>query len=133
MTVVDVQTTTSTSNTDQLSEKGLRVMILTGFTHSPNGGISAQATMLVLVGPGIPQHHAATSETPAVRLVRRSRGFVAEPLTPVGPTRIGYMASGAYIAPMGFTDDWHEATGTYNPIPLHDRTETVDHYNALFD
>lgn len=110
--------------TTEAAPKGLLATVLTGPRHAPNGGLSAHVREVVVIGDRIPELQEASADRPAVRLVERLRGFfVAEPVAPLLPGLAGYSASGAHIEPAGHTPEWRAATGSYLPIPLHDRAQ----------
>lgn len=106
---------------------GLRVHILTGKFHSPNGGISAhvdEVTIVAVNGEPLPAHMRVFPPTdaapPVILYDRPDNSWVAYP---VGEDmRKWHMSSGAYI---NTTDSrFSELVGHYLPIPLHDRTES---------
>jgi hypothetical protein len=106
--------------------KGLRVEILTGRFHAPNGGLSARVREVTILGidddrelPPFVQVVAPSDEAPGVYLLLQHGQFVAFPADALPGQHL--MASGAYL----HTSDsrWRDLIGHSLPIPLHDRTE----------
>ena len=119
--------------------KGLHVYILQpSLGNSSNGGLSSRCASVTLVGETVSGPFEPDDASPAVKLVKRViNGEVvihAEPVQPVRPGNIGYMAGGAFI----HTSDsrFGEALRAlghsgYCAISLHDRQETQETYDAL--
>ncbi|GAA2132192.1 hypothetical protein GCM10009825_14260 [Arthrobacter humicola] len=90
-----------------------------------NRGISATATEVTVVGPGIDPIFEATAERPAVRIIRREHAngaiYHAEPLPTEDEPSVWYMFGGTFI----FSSDSRFRTGIdfYGAVPLHDRRE----------
>lgn len=114
-------------------QRGLRLSVLTGEFHSPNGGMSARVKQVTLVGEGVAPVFPVTDEAPAVVLVTRYYGGqVLRNVEPaVGPDagNVGWMAGGAYVA----TSDSRvrDLIGFYGALAFHDRQETPEQYRAL--
>ena len=84
-----------------------------------------KATVINVSGPFDP-----TPDAPAARLERNARGSaILVPEAQPGEGLTSYMFGGTYAA----TSDsrWREATGIYGAVPIHDRSETYELYNAL--
>ncbi len=112
-------------------QHGIRALILTGWNHSPNGGISSKVDVVTIVGGHVPEQSPATADAPAVMFDETTPGYlVLRPSDEPGPGRTQYMASGAYVAPTDF-ETWKRVFGHHLPVPLHDRTETWAQYDAL--
>lgn len=124
--------------------RGLMADVLTGWSHSPNGGISARVRKVVILDDRLLEGDAAydrygefvsklwepSENMPAVTLDQTLPGYiVALPGDPVPAGHVGYMASGAWI--VSSDRRFRELTGSGRPIPLHDRTETNAQYRAL--
>ena len=112
-------------------ERGFRAEILTGPTHSPNGGLSARAQYVTIVGANVPDEMRTsyvTSDAPAVRMSAWPHRFLV-PAEKRTEDLIGPMASGAFV----YSSDsrWMELTSGSGPLALHDRYETAAQYNAL--
>lgn len=112
--------------------KGFRAEILTGPHHAPNGGLSATAQYVTIIGDAVPQElHIWTPDdaAPAVRLDAFPFRRLVPATTPQDFTGVGPMASGAFA----HSDDsrWTAFTGGSGPIPLHDRYESIELCNAL--
>ena len=90
-----------------------------------NRGISATATEVTVIGPGIDPIFEATAERPAVRIIKRENAngatYHAEPLPPEDEPGPWYMFGGAFI----FSSDSRFRAGIdfYGAVPLHDRRE----------
>jgi hypothetical protein len=90
-----------------------------------NRGISATATEVVVVGPGIDPIFAASVERPAVRIIRREHAsgtiYHAEPVPTEDEPGPWYMFGGAFI----FSTDsrFRASIDFYGALPLHDRRE----------
>jgi hypothetical protein len=90
-----------------------------------NRGISATATEVTVVGPGIDPIVAPAQERPAVRIIKREGlsgpVYHAEPLPTEDLPAPWYMFGGTFI----FSSDsrFREAVGFYGAVPLHDRRE----------
>lgn len=110
--------------------KGLRADIYRNGTHDfSNGGISAKAEEVTLVGPGIPEIFPVTDAAPAVILRTRTIGgqpYVnAQPLNrPEGCQDHGPMMGGTFI----YSSDSRFRELCAYPVPLHDRFETAEQY-----
>lgn len=113
--------------------KGLICSILEDkdVANCSNGGISSKCRTVILVGEGIDEVFYVTPESPAVRIEKRRLIGSKEPYLTAYPIekspegRTSYMAGGAFIwsSDSRFPADY--------PVPLHDRTDTWDDYNAL--
>lgn len=111
---------------------GIPGEILRSRHHSPNGGISAHVDRVTVVGPNVPKIQRVTDDAPAVVIAQTTPGYVVlRPAAAPGEGRTSYMASGAYVAPYGFTEDWCDLFGDSRPYPLHDRTKTWAQYEAM--
>lgn len=111
---------------------GIPGEILTGRTHSPNGGLSARVQYVTIVGPGVPALVPVSDRAPAVVVGESAPGFtVLRPAEAPGEGRTSYMASGAYVGPSGAMQSWREVFGHFNPVMLLDRTETWEQYRML--
>ena len=114
-------------------QRGLRLSVLTGEFHSPNGGISARVKQVTLVGEGVDPVFPVTDEAPAVVLVTRYfGGRILRNVEPaVGPDEgnVGWMAGGAFVASMDSRVS--DLIGFYGAMALHDRQETPEQYRAL--
>lgn len=114
-----------------MTDKGFRAEILTGPYHSPNGGISATAQHVTIIGDAVPEElrlFTPDEEAPAVRMTGwQHRSFI--PVDKPAGAFIGPMASGAFV--YSLDSRWEDLTGSRGPIPLHDRYETAAQYNAL--
>lgn len=106
----------------------VRCQILKGpLGDCSNGGISGKHDHVILTDeldcPKI------VNGTPTVKLVRRlieGEYLHIEPRTEVTKGNIGYMMGGCYVmgsSSMGFPSKY--------PLPLHDRQETIEQYQAL--
>lgn len=107
--------------------KGLTALIYRdalGIDYS-NRGISATATEVTVVGPGIDPVFEATEQRPAVRIIKRENAneatYHAEPLPTEDEPAPWYMFGGAFI----FSSDSRFRAGIdfYGAVPLHDRRE----------
>jgi hypothetical protein len=104
--------------------KGLRLSILKGPNHSPNGGLSAHVDYVTLIevdGKPLPkdsQVFTPSADAPAVKCTTRQIGLDAYPTVyPMDADRTISMASGAFV----YTSD--SRLRCPYPIPLHDRKE----------
>ncbi len=105
--------------------KGLRAQILTGYLHTPNGGLPARVREVTILGiddgelPPFAQVSTPSDDAPGVCLLLRHGEFIAVPVD--APPGKHVIASGAYL----HTGDsrWRDLIGHRLPIPLHDRTE----------
>lgn len=118
---------------------GFRAQILTGPTHAPNGGISAHAQYVTIIpgcAEGSPMDSMArgmgltyaTSDAPAVRFAAPFVRALVPVDVPAGKP-CGPMASGAFA----YSADprWEALTNGQGPIPLLDRWESDEEYEAL--
>lgn len=113
---------------------GIPGQILRGQFHSPNEGISAYYEDVIIVGANVPPLRPVTDRAPAVVIGETLPGYVVLwPDVPVPAGSVGYMASGAYVAPTEGRQEWRKVFGHYGAIPLHDRIETQAQYDANFD
>lgn len=113
-------------------QRGFRAEILTGPYHSPNGGLSATAKFVTIVGEQIPESlltDLVTEDAPAVRMSAWPHRILVPMEGRTDGAVIGPMASGAFV----YSSDsrWTDLTGEQGPLPLHDRYETAAQYNAL--
>ncbi len=117
---------------------GIPGNILTGQSHSPNGGLSATLHRVTIVGPeveGVEFLRPVTPDAPAVVIVHQGGGYVAlEPADPPAPGHTQYSASGAYVEMGGgslYADAWRRLFGHEQPVHLHDRSDTWELHNLL--
>ena len=120
-----------------MSQSGVLASVLlpVGGGDYSNGGVSGRSSQVVVVLPGggpIP----ANGTIPAVEIVKkRSVGgeqlHVAVPVDGPDDERksIGPMMGGAYIA--SSDSRFRELVPFYGAVPLHDRWETPEQYEAL--
>lgn len=98
-----------------------------------NGGISGRCEQVTVVGIEGAEIFEPTTNSPAVKLVRRVIGgeavIHAEPVEPPPAGSFGWMAGGNFIA----TSDgrFGRAVGFYGAVSLHDRYETPAQYDML--
>jgi hypothetical protein len=112
-------------------KRGLVVHVLRpSHGSSTNGGVTSKHHEFVLTGDGVEGPFEPTAELPELKLVRRRLGgrygeyLHAEPVEkPSG--MCGPMFGGNYI-----TSSDSRFPGIY-PIPVHDRYETQEEYDAL--
>jgi hypothetical protein len=95
-----------------------------------NGGVSGKVTRIILIGEGIPEIFEAGPDDVVLKLVRRDFHdgpyFHAEPVDQ--PKEMaGPMFGGSFC----YTSDSRISRITKYPIPIHDRFETWELYNAL--
>lgn len=94
-----------------------------------NGGISSKYDSVVLIDADVDAPFEPSEDSPAVKITRRLIGgleyIYAEPVERCPAGHVGYMAGGCYIitSDRRFPFDY--------PIPLHDRTETIEQYDQL--
>jgi hypothetical protein len=116
-----------------MERKGLIAGIYEGKRNGncSNGGISERHKAVVVVDEKLPEIFSASSDHPAVKIVRRVIGgepyIHAEPIDPVPDGMIGYMFGGSFI----YTSDSRFGELSKYPIPLHDRWETMEQYDRL--
>jgi hypothetical protein len=105
--------------------KGIRGQIVRGRWHNAAGGISEHYDEVIVVGEGVPEVlPVGAPDLPVVVVGETTPGYVVlRPAAPVADGRIGYMASGAYVASSGPMEYWREAFGHNLPIPLLDYAE----------
>lgn len=106
-------------------------------SDSSNGGISSTVDEVTIVGPEIDAAHGnifpPSEDAPAVRIVKLTimgHEYVhLEPVEPVPAGHVGYVAGGTFV----YTPDsrFREATGVHYPVPLCDRTDTLEQYRVL--
>lgn len=102
-----------------------------------NGGISDHVDEVTVVGSGIDEVFEVDGDAPAVAIVEDAYGLKAVPAgddgKPAKPPKgeIGWQFGGTFI----YTSDARMPTGSKSvrksPIPLHDRSETQEQYDAL--
>lgn len=117
--------------------KGIRLHVLRAPVDSTNGGVTATARTLVLLDDRIDLRYAThepSEREPAFVLTETARGYKV--LIPFGgwPARsLGPMAGGNYaVAKYGEdAQAWHTLLGHYGALPVHDRFETTEEYEAL--
>ena len=113
--------------------KGLIVGVLTDkeIGDCTNGGISSKVNHAVLTGDGIPEIFEPREDMPEFKLVKRNiygRIYIhCEPIKPVNPHNIGYMAGGNFA----YSSDSRFHNICDYPISIHDRQETQQAYDAL--
>jgi hypothetical protein len=114
-------------NENRTPLKGLTALIYRdalGIDFS-NRGISAIATEVTVIGPGIDPIFEATPERPAVRIIKGDNAngatYHAEPLHTGDEPAPWYMFGGAFI----YSSDSRFRAGIdfYGAVPLHDRRE----------
>lgn len=102
-----------------------------------NGGISDHVDEVTVVNNGVEEVFEADGDAPAVVLVEDAYGLKAVPADEKGEPAIvpagsvGWQFGGTFI----YTSDARMPTGSKSvrrsPIPLHDRSETQEQYDAL--
>ena len=99
-----------------------------------NGGVTGGTmSTAILVPEGAPTPNPKDyGNIPILKVVRRMIGGTvyvhAEPVTPVGKGKVGYMAGGNFV----YSSDSRFRTFVCQyPIAVHDRTETVEQNQAL--
>lgn len=117
--------------------RGLLVGVLrSSFGDCTNGGVTDRFSSFVLVNPALPGYaevFAPDANTPALKVVKRVIGghtYVhAEPIELPPAGHVGWMAGGNFI----WTSDGRYAglTGVGYPIAVHDRSESLELYEAL--
>jgi hypothetical protein len=110
--------------------KGMLVHVLrSSYGDCTNNGISSGYDQFVLVGPGVPEIFEPSDKIPALLLEDRGRwGYRAVPMYDRRATDKGY------VGPMmggNFVHTSDSRMPTPHPIPVHDRYETVEHYNSM--
>ena len=121
--------------------KGLIASILVDkqIGNCSNGGLSEGHDCVTIVDMGRDSEvFEVKPDRPAVKLVFRtigsSRIVHAEPVEPVKPGHIGYMAGGSFITTSDSRlGEYLRSRGVdmYGAISLHDRQETQAEYDAL--
>jgi hypothetical protein len=104
-------------------------MILSVLRHAngsdcTNGGISSRFVDVVVVGPGIPEIFEEKPERPAVMVDERMGYKFLRPVEDCPSDQVGYMFGGNFA----FTTD---SRWKFGALPIHDRSETVEHYRRL--
>lgn len=93
-----------------------------------NGGVTSLARCpggrALLVGLGVPQLFEPTEGEPTLMLVEARGGLIARPADPLPAGHVGWMSGGNFI----YTSD--SRFPSRQPIPVHDRSETVEQ-NAI--
>ncbi|SRR6266487_5231896 len=107
--------------------KGLHASIYESksYGNCSNGGISSYSKNVTLVGNGIPEIFAADEEAPAVWVEPWFGHYRAMPMKGKNPKNIGWMFGGSFA----YTSD--SRMPGHQPIPLHDRQETVEQYRVF--
>lgn len=116
------------------TRKGLLVEVYRAANRSDctNGGVTSRVDHCVLVGIGVPEIFEPSERTPALELCTKSVGgelyhYARPVLGPDDPRKnIGPMNGGNFV----YTSDSRLPCGR-RPIPVHDRWETQEQYDAL--
>lgn len=115
-------------------KKGMVVSVLRDANgrDCTNGGITSRFTEFVLYGPGIPELSTATEKRPALRFdprmgIAAGHSWACAYPEPTDGTEnmIGGMMGGNFVYSC---DSRFVALNLGNPIPVHDRFETPEHY-----
>jgi hypothetical protein len=114
--------------------RGIRLSVLrSAHGDCTNGGITSDHVFLTLVGDGVPPLSPASPAAPAVTLTETMPGYKV--LVPADQPAhlIGPMAGGSYaVGQYGREGEvWRQLAGTHGALPVHDRFETQEHYDAL--
>lgn len=112
--------------------KGLLAWIYKeGGRDSSNFGLSSRCDKVVIVGKGIPEISEASDDCPAVEIVERI--VIGKPYLTAYPVKAApqhqtlYMFGGCFI----WSCDSRFRDISEYPVPLHDRSETWEQYDAL--
>ncbi len=89
-----------------------------------NHGISSNYHEVLVVGPDIPELTEFDGTIPVVRIKKKKYGndeyICAEPISPVSPGYVGWMAGGCFI---WSCDSRFRESVSEQPVSLHDRQE----------
>ena len=113
--------------------KGIIVNIYKPDYDSTNKGVSSKATQAYLVGEGVPEIFDVGDDKPVFVLIERNLfGRVVVHAQPIGKPQdrnaVGPMFGGNFL----YSSDsrFRDRVNEY-PIPIHDRFETKEQYEAL--